>query len=496
MADFHEDDGSPIVPIVRDLQTAFLFQNGSGSTSSASSLQQSATCSRAAANITQQYTSLNNKAHGISPPPQHLYRVETTPIEDPRPQLLQKPQTDRPAVLSSTSLFNKTKSATTGRPTQPSRAYTYTFDPYSSSDSSSASDKDEPWTTHPSTATDGQKWRHSGQSKKSVGRRSSCSASHSCFQIGNDHFKTKGKASKHDGRLKISVNETANTGYLAKALGGGLRRHFIGGQKHEGDGHAFPPISETEAEAEKILSDEVEMELDPGRRVNLNIVIMVIGSRGDIQPFLKIGKILKEGYGHRVRIATHPAFKKFVEQDSGLEFFSVGGDPSELMAFMVKNPGLIPSVKTVKTGEIGRRRTAMYDMFQGMWRACINSTDDESDKENMKMMGNKHPFVADAIIANPPSFAPPHIAERLGIPLHMMFTFPYTPTTEFPHPLANIKKSNVDSNYTNFMSYPLVEMMTWQGLGDLINRFRTKTLGLESASTLVSVVTNVSPQAA
>lgn len=100
------------------------------------------------------------------------------------------------------------------------------------------------------------------------------------------------------------------------------------------------------------------------------------------------------------------------------------------------------------------------------------------------MMGKKDPFVADAIIANPPSFAHIHCAEALGIPLHLMFTFPYSPTQQFPHPLANIKTSNVDPGYTNFMSYPLVEMMTWQGLGDLVNRFRVKTLGLEPVSTL------------
>jgi UDP-glucoronosyl and UDP-glucosyl transferase len=34
------------------------------------------------------------------------------------------------------------------------------------------------------------------------------------------------------------------------------------------------------------------------------------------------------------------------------------------------------------------------------------------------------------------------------------------------------------------MSYPLVEMMTWQGLGDLVNKFRMHTLGLEPVSTL------------
>ncbi|KAF4980764.1 hypothetical protein FDECE_17808 [Fusarium decemcellulare] len=211
---------------------------------------------------------------------------------------------------------------------------------------------------------------------------------------------------------------------------------------------------------------------------------MVIGSRGDAQPFLKIGKVLKEDYGHRVRIATHPAFREFVEKDSGLEFFSVGGDPSELMAFMVKNPGLIPTLETVKAGDIGRRRAAMAEMFDGFWRACINATDDESDCQNLKMMGEKDPFVADAIIANPPSFAHIHCAEALGIPLHLMFTFPYTPTQAFPHPLASIKKSNVDPGYTNFISYPLVEMMVWQGLGDLVNEFRVKTLALDPVSTL------------
>lgn len=91
-------------------------------------------------------------------------------------------------------------------------------------------------------------------------------------------------------------------------------------------------------------------------------------------------------------------------------------------------------------------------------------------------MSQQNPFIADAIIANPPSFAHVHIAERLGIPLHMMFTFPYSPTQAFPHPLANIKpqKSNVNESYINFMSYPLVEMMTFQGLGDLVNNFREK----------------------
>lgn len=289
-------------------------------------------------------------------------------------------------------------------------------------------------------------------------------------EVKNDFFQTQGRVSR-DGRLNISVNETANTGYLAKALGATIQRHL--GPHH---------LQELKA-AEQAKADFIKAK--PSLLVpRMNILIMVIGSRGDIQPFLKIGKILKEKYNHRVRIATHPTFKKFIEEDIGLEFFSVGGDPAELMAFMVKNPGLIPSIETVKAGEIGRRRESMFQMFQGFWRACINATDDETDTANLKMMGSKPPFVADAIIANPPSFAHYHCAERLSIPLHLIFTFPYSPTQAFPHPLANIKASNVDQRYTNFMSYPLVDLMTWQGLGDLINRFREQTLGLDPVSTL------------
>ncbi|KAE9380497.1 glycosyltransferase family 1 protein [Stipitochalara longipes BDJ] len=305
--------------------------------------------------------------------------------------------------------------------------------------------------------------------------------SYSRFNVGNDDFKTRGRVSRRDGRLNISVRETNNRGYLAKALGATFLEHL--GPTLEDDAAGINPvISQEDKGKDSRASSETTLTSDLPRP-KLNIVVMVIGSRGDIQPFLKLGKNLKE-YGHKVRIATHPAFKDFVQKDSGLEFFSVGGDPAELMAFMVKNPGMIPTMETLKKGEVGRRRDQMAEMFEGFWRACINATDDEKDVSNLKMMGAKAPFIADAIIANPPSFAHIHCAERLGIPLHLMFTFPYTPTQAFPHPLANIKKSNVDPGYANFMSYPLVEMMTWQGLGDLVNNFRVKTLGLEPVSTL------------
>jgi UDP:flavonoid glycosyltransferase YjiC (YdhE family) len=148
------------------------------------------------------------------------------------------------------------------------------------------------------------------------------------------------------------------------------------------------------------------------------------------------------------------------------------------MSFMVKNPGMIPTLESVKAGDVGRRRQAMRGMFEGFWGACCSPG--VSNEEG----GGGEPFGADAIIANPPCFAHIHCAEALGVPLHLMFTFPYTPTQAFPHPLARVKRSNVEEGYTNWISYPLVEMMVWQGLGDLVNEFRVRTLGLDPVSTL------------
>ncbi|KEQ93670.1 glycosyltransferase family 1 protein [Aureobasidium subglaciale EXF-2481] len=193
--------------------------------------------------------------------------------------------------------------------------------------------------------------------------------------------------------------------------------------------------------------------------IKLNLVIQVVGSRGDVQPFIALGCELQK-YGHRIRLATHDMFASFVRK-AGLEFYPIGGDPASLMAYMVKNPSLMPSMKTMMSGEIGRKRQMVAEMLSGCWDSCI-LPDTLTDE----------PFVADAIIANPPSFAHVHCAQALGIPVHLMFTMPWSATRAFPHPLANL--SNVDGDHAaaNYLSYHVVEWMTWQGLGDVINDWR------------------------
>lgn len=98
------------------------------------------------------------------------------------------------------------------------------------------------------------------------------------------------------------------------------------------------------------------------------------------------------------------------------------------MAFMVKNPGLLPGVEALRAGDVGRRRREMRAVVEGFWRACVEECDGggveevQGGRELGREKEGKRLFVADAIIANPPSFAHVHCAEKLGIPVHIMFT--------------------------------------------------------------------------
>lgn len=304
-------------------------------------------------------------------------QAETQDIPVPR-RLQERSATERPKPSTKHSLLRNLPAPRKERPAPVQRQTTVTFD-HSSSDSDSSEDERHP---AKSTSRDEEMQRQMSQTNTRSQRRSSTMNPFARFKVSNEHFQTRGSV-KSDGRLKLSIlEEDGGTGYIAKALGAIIPKH--GKDDDQQTVHSYDIRG---GNPEKIAPEEDEMEHDPSRRLRLNVVIIIIGSRGDIQPFIRIGKILKEDYGHRVRIATHPAFKDFVQKDSGLEFFSVGGNPAELMAFMVKNPGLIPNIDTIKGGEIGRRRAQMYEMFQGMWRACINATDDETDHMNAKMSG-------------------------------------------------------------------------------------------------------------
>ncbi|CAK7349247.1 unnamed protein product [Dovyalis caffra] len=179
----------------------------------------------------------------------------------------------------------------------------------------------------------------------------------------------------------------------------------------------------------------------------LQIVMLIVGTRGDVQPFIAIGKRLQD-YGHRVRLATHSNFKEFV-LTAGLEFFPLGGDPKVLAGYMVKNKGFLPSGPS----EIPIQRNQIKEIIHSLPSACRDADIDSGI-----------PFKADAIIANPPAYGHTHVAEALKVPLHIFFTMPWTPTSEFPHPLSRVKQP---AGYR--LSYQIVDSLIWLGIRDMIN---------------------------
>ena len=105
-------------------------------------------------------------------------------------------------------------------------------------------------------------------------------------------------------------------------------------------------------------------------------------------------------------------------------------------------------MSSIVDGDVARNRRTVAEILTSTWHACTEP-DDET----------KASFTAEVIISNPPAFGHIHCAERLQIPLHIMFTMPGTPTTAFPHPLSNITSSVGPTEKINFYSYDVVEML-------------------------------------
>ena len=66
-----------------------------------------------------------------------------------------------------------------------------------------------------------------------------------------------------------------------------------------------------------------------------HFVCLTIGSRGDVQPYIALGRGLQKE-GHRVTIVTHEEYKEWVT-GFGLDHRTAGGDPGALMKLSVEN---------------------------------------------------------------------------------------------------------------------------------------------------------------
>ncbi|XP_061970009.1 sterol 3-beta-glucosyltransferase UGT80A2-like isoform X1 [Populus nigra] len=283
-----------------------------------------------------------------------------------------------------------------------------------------------------------------------------------------ERSKTKTKGQRHQNILPEEAAQICNDKIPVRQKRKLLRR--IASVKHDGTVE-FEVPGDVEPQAPGVGYDDVYNTVVDDEPLDatdlqyippLQIVMLIVGTRGDVQPFIAIGKRLQD-YGHRVRLATHSNFKEFVET-AGLEFFPLGGDPKVLAGYMVKNKGFLPSGPS----EISVQRNQIKEIIYSLLPACKEPDIDSGV-----------PFKADAIIANPPAYGHTHVAEALKVPLHIFFTMPWTPTSEFPHPLSRVKQP---AGYR--LSYQIVDSMIWLGIRDMINDLRKKKLKLRPVTYL------------
>lgn len=185
----------------------------------------------------------------------------------------------------------------------------------------------------------------------------------------------------------------------------------------------------------------------------MKIVILSIGTRGDVQPYVALGSGLQAA-GHQVTLATSPSFAQFVIEH-GLRHAPLSLDAMDMMQTSegraaLGGKGIIALMRQM--------RPLMRQMLDEGWQAAQG---------------------AGAIIYNPKALGGYHIAEKLGVPAFLAHPVPVlAPTGAFAVPALPVYSLG---STLNRLSYQLVLGAAQGPLGGMINQWRKDVLGLPPA---------------
>jgi sterol 3beta-glucosyltransferase len=190
----------------------------------------------------------------------------------------------------------------------------------------------------------------------------------------------------------------------------------------------------------------------------MRIVIIAPGTRGDVQPYIALGKGLQDA-GHSIRLVSHSNFESLVAS-YGLEFWSFGNDvkeaveTSEMRELTEKGNFLLLMAKMAKEAQREALRFAEGGLLaaQGM---------------DIVLSGIGGLFIGTGI------------AEKLAIPLVQAYVFPFTPTREFSSVLTPKLPA-----FLNRFSHQLARQLMWQGFRSADAIARKKVLNIPAAPLL------------
>lgn len=77
---------------------------------------------------------------------------------------------------------------------------------------------------------------------------------------------------------------------------------------------------------------------EPAPCGRLNILFLIAGTRGDVQPAATLAAYLQARFGHVVRFATHTVHRQLVAaRPYSLDFFPLAGDPQALTELAIRH---------------------------------------------------------------------------------------------------------------------------------------------------------------
>ena len=189
----------------------------------------------------------------------------------------------------------------------------------------------------------------------------------------------------------------------------------------------------------------------------MKITMHAMGSRGDVQPLVALGKGLKAA-GHAITIVTHQEFEPLVRL-AGVSFSLLRGlDPKQSMQTITGEARQHPlrqhkMVQSIRLTQL--LKVAIPDIGESYWEATQR---------------------ADLCITNliPPGVAP-SVAEKLGIPCLFAILQPMEPTSAFPNVLVSGRSWGKRGNR---LTYSGISLLLWGVLRSHVNRWRRQHLSL------------------
>ncbi|KAH8169248.1 isoleucyl-tRNA synthetase [Sarocladium implicatum] len=209
---------------------------------------------------------------------------------------------------------------------------------------------------------------------------------------------------------------------------------------------------------------------------SLNIAILTFGTRGDVQPYLRITQELLS-CGHRVRLVVPPTLEPWIRAEYGFETWCHGHDMRLSLLWGMQKPR--EKILSFVDGRYWKMANEQADEFVEYWRACVDGGGGGDDAGTKIGQAGARPFVADTIIASPPVMMHVHIAQRLGVPMFLTHFNPKTPTREWPHGESQPSDKTFLPCDENLESWQTGDSKAWRFYYKrLVNRVRQHHLDL------------------